>query len=408
MRFVLVPAIVMVCLLGAQVTTRVRQPSAAGTLYPADREALRAAVQRYLGEADVMVPPGRIVACIAPHDGYGLSGEVAAHAFKPLQTGQYSRIIVLSPSHYAAFRGCSIAAVQAYRTPMGEVVIDGPAIQQLTLCTLISRRAVKYEQTAVTDEQSVGKSKQRARKSDQPSRKARQRLFGDKRPPLRFQPPPDRVQIHEMEYGIEVVLPFLQQQVGLFGLVPIVVGECVNDYTGEIDDDAILTIVRELRNVMDDETLIIVSTNLTHYGNAYSYRPFKDNVLENVEALDKQAIRLLLEKDYEGFKAYLKKTENPICGKTALLILLKLLPKETIGHLLDYDISARKTNNLEDAVGYASLVFVDPTRLPAEPHPEAAIPPPVSGPTPPQETGAIPPPSTDARPSPDKPTEEGK
>jgi len=333
-RFVFALTVVALLTIGAQVTMRVRQPIAAGTWYPADRETLRESVQRYVDAAEVAVPEGRLVACIVPHGAYGLSGDVAAHAFKLLKTGQYSRVIVLSPSHFATFRGCSIAAVQTYRTPLGDVLLDGPVIRKLTFSTLFSTRALKYT--------SVG----------------------------------ERAQLHEREHGIEVVLPFLQVQLGIFWLVPIVVGD-LRDHSGAVDQHAINTIVRMLGEVIDDRTLLVVSSDFTHHGNAFSYRPFKENVLEGVERLDKEAFRLILKRDYAGFQSYLEETQNTICGKLAISILLKLLPKHAQGHLLAYDISARKTKDLSSAVGYAAIVFVDPTRPPAEPHPEAALPPPI-------------------------------
>jgi len=336
-RFGLTLALAASLVLGVQVTIRVRPPAAAGTWYPADRDTLSATVQRHIEAADVTVPPGRLVACIVPHGPYGFSGDVAAHAFKPIETGQYDRVIVLAPSHFAAFRGCSIAAVQAYRTPLGEIPLDGPVIRKLTYSTLFSSRALKYSETD------------------------------------------ERTLLHEREHAIEVVLPFLQTQLGIFRLVPIVVGDLRN-YSGTVDRYAVNAIVRMLRDVIDDRTLLVVSSDLTHHGNAFSYRPFPNNVLEGVEELDRQALQFLLNRDEAGFQRYLDETKNPICGKLVLSILLKLLPESVEGHLLAYDISARRTKDLSRAVGYAAVVFVDPTQPPATPHPERALPPPIQVP----------------------------
>lgn len=325
-------------LIGPKSVMRIREPIAVGHWYPEERETLRAAVQRYVNAADVTVPEGRLVACIVPNGEYGFSGDVAGHVFKLIQTGQYDRVIILTGSHFAKFRGCSIAAVQGYRTPLGEVPVDSPAVRKLCYSTLISTRSLK--------------------------------LRG----------PPDartRALVHEAEYGIEVVLPFLQERMGLFWLVPIVVGE-LRTHRGDVDENAINTVVRALRKVIDDRTLVVISTNFTHHGNAYSYRPFRENVLEGIQDLDKQAFRHILKKDFDGFQKYLEDTRNTIDGKVAIGLLLRLLPQQAQGHILAYDISSRKVKNLSSAVSYAAIAFIDPTRPPAEPYPERALPPPRS------------------------------
>lgn len=395
-RFAAILAVVLVFLTGAEITTRFRFPSASGTLYPADRAALQTAVQRLLSETNAAAPPGLLTACIVPHDGYGLSGHVAAQAFKLLQMGQYTRIIILSPTHYASFRGCSVPAVQAYRMPMGDIVLDGPAIQQLTFCTLISRRSVRYKPSIVELPESASKNKRG-------TRKAKHRAADMNKAATLFQPRSARIEVHEPEYGDEVLLPFLQEQVGVFGYVPVIVGEFV-DYGGNCDDDAITAAARQISSIIDDKTLLIVSTNFTQHGPAYHYEPFKENILENVEEQDKRAIGLIIARDYDGFKQFLKETDDPICGKNALLLLIKILPKDTIAQLLDYDISARKTNNLGDAVGYASVIFVDPMKPAAEPNPEAAIPPPATISPTAQEPQAPAPPLTPAPPAAKTPT----
>jgi hypothetical protein len=71
-----------------------------------------------------------------------------------------------------------------------------------------------------------------------------------------------------------------------------------------------------------------------------------------------------MEKDFDGFIKYLEKTKNPICGQAALLILLKLLPPQARGQLLDYTQSQFKTKLPDRSVSYAAINFYDPTQAP--------------------------------------------
>ena len=335
MRFVIPLVVAAAFLVGPLVVCRTRLPAVAGTHYPAERASLQQTVQKFVDAAQVAAPEGLVVACIVPSSPYGLCGDVAGHVYKLLETGQYDRVIVLSPSHFSNFHGCSIAAVQTYRTPMGEVVLDGPAVRRITQSTLLSLRSVRYNDVQ------------------------------------------DRTRVHEQEYGIETVLPFLQTRLGFFRLVPIVVSD-LSDHSGKTNEHLIETVARQLRGIINDRTLVVVSSDFTHHGNAYSYRPFRQNVLEGVEQLDKEAFGYILNRDYRGFQAYLERTRNTIYGQAAIGVLLKLLPEGARGHMLAYDISARKTKDLTNAVGYGAIAFIDPTRPVATPNPAAALPPPRS------------------------------
>ena len=318
---ILCVGVAVAALLGAGSVTRTMLPMAAGVWYPAEKDKLVAEMKRCMSDEAVPVPEGRIVACIVSHAPYTTFGPVAGAAFKLLEGRKYERVIVLAPAHFSAFRGCSIPSVQSYTTPMGSIPLDGPAIRSLDRSTLIEVRSVDY----------------RARN--------------------------ERAQLHEREYTIEVVLPFLQQQLGTFSLIPILVGDFV-DYVGHTDGSAIEAVADTIRECVDDRTLIVVSSDFTHFGNNFSYRPYNDNIIQGIETLDKTAFDLILKRDFPRFLAYLDETQNTICGKNAIAILLKLLPKDAEGRLLKYEVSARRTNDTTSSVSYASMVFVEPAAPP--------------------------------------------
>jgi MEMO1 family protein len=184
----------------------VRPPAAAGTFYPAEAARLRATVETYLAAA-VGATGGPIPkAVIAPHAGYVYSGPVAGHAFAPLGQGGasgISRVVVIGPAHFVSVRGLAVPTVLAFRTPLGDVSLDGEAIEAI--------RGLPQVEVA-----------------DAP---------------------------HRPEHALEVELPFLQSVLGEFALVPLLVGEAAPEEVEEVLD----------RLGGGQDTLIVVSSDLSHY-----------------------------------------------------------------------------------------------------------------------------------------------
>ncbi len=329
---------VVVLCVGAIVVTRVRQPVAAGFFYPADPAQLRAAVEQYMAEAPMPAIEGRYLGCLAPHSAFPYSGAVAAGAFKPLLEGQYDRVIILASSHFAEFRGCSIPSVQYYRTPLGDVELDGPAISRLQWCPLIDTRSVTHRQ-------------------------AKSNLDGTRRIP-----------VHEVEYSIELVLPFLQARLGRFKLVPILVSS-MKGYDEGTDVEGIKATAEALRQIIDDRTFVVVSSDLTHFGNVYAFRPFGTDIEANIEQLDLDALDTMRALSRPAFDKYLRMTGNNICGSMAIEIFLALMPRRTESLLIDHRMSSQVTGNLDQSVSYASMAFFLPDEPPAESRPVVAPPP---------------------------------
>jgi len=319
---------------GARAEEILRPPVAAGAFYPDNADELLRTVRGLFDQVSSAPRQGRLVALVVPHSGYEYAGRVMAQAFKHLEPGQYRRVIILAPSHFQKFDGCSIPHASGFVTPLGVVPLDGEAINKLIFSPLISTRALRYERNDGSH------------------------------------------MLHEREHDIEVLLPFLQERLGLFHLVPILVGNLL-DTQGRFTEGAVEAVTDAIEQIMDEETLLIVSTDFTHYGSDFSYRPFRENVLEQIQRLDETAMRLIVKRDFLGFQNFLEQTQSTICGATALHLMLKLLPPRTTGRVLDYDLSARHTNNLSRSVSYAAISFHDTTqpRRPARPaHNPFAIP----------------------------------
>lgn len=185
--------------------TAVRPAAVAGSFYPGDPAVLRAVVEDFLAEVPQAPGTDGPKAVIAPHAGYIYSGPVAAHAYARLRpvAGRVSRVVVIGPSHYAAFAGLAVPAAEAFETPLGRVPVDSAAIAAVA----------ELPQVSVTDGP------------------------------------------HLREHALEVQLPFLQAMLGAFAVVPIAVGEAGPAQVAEV--------LARLWGGL--ETAIVVSSDLSHY-----------------------------------------------------------------------------------------------------------------------------------------------
>jgi MEMO1 family protein len=106
----------------------IRAPAVAGTFYPAHADRLRAAIEGYLAASGARTMP-MPKAVIAPHAGYVYAGPVAGHAFGSLreEAPRISRVVVIGPAHFVPIRGLALPGADAFRTPLGDVPLDGDA-----------------------------------------------------------------------------------------------------------------------------------------------------------------------------------------------------------------------------------------------------------------------------------------
>ena len=95
-----------------------REPSASGSFYPAKKEKLEEAITKMLNSSNAEIIPGQIFGIISPHAGYIYSGQIAAGAYKQIQSKNFDNVIVIAPSHFEEFSGCSVF-IGDYITPLG-------------------------------------------------------------------------------------------------------------------------------------------------------------------------------------------------------------------------------------------------------------------------------------------------
>jgi AmmeMemoRadiSam system protein B/AmmeMemoRadiSam system protein A len=184
----------------------IRPAAVAGLFYPGERGALAAEVQALLGAVDRPAPRLRFPkALIVPHAGYVYSGAVAARAYDELSGARdiVRRVVLLGPAHRVAVCGLAAPRADLFQTPLGLIPVDGVALRALE----------DLPQVVQSDP------------------------------------------AHALEHSLEVQLPFLQTLLGEFSLVPLAVG---------------MASVGEVAAVLErlwggEETLIVISTDLSHY-----------------------------------------------------------------------------------------------------------------------------------------------
>jgi len=294
----------------------VMQASLAGQWYSGNREALARELQHDLDQAGGG-PLTNIIALIQPHAGYRYSGPVAAYGARQVRGQTFRRVLVIGASHRMSLPDTvCVPSATHYATPLGELPLDQEFIAALRRFPLVRTQPAAF----------VG------------------------------------------ENSVEMQIPILQQALGAFTLVPVVVGQ--------LDPPTLREAARDLATLVDPGTLVVASTDFTHYGAQYGYVPFTTNIAENLRKLDLGAEAFIEKKDVDGFNAYCDRTGATICGQVPVNLLLALLPADAQAHLLKYDTSGAMTGDYSMSVSYVSLAFTGawPAARPATPPPPKAAP----------------------------------
>jgi len=276
----------------------IREPAVAGQFYPAQKEALEEQLALFFSKAlsseEVGEAPNFL---IVPHAGYSYSGPVAAQAFAQIKGGNFKTVILLGPSHQAYFAGAALDGNDFWQTPLGRLALDREKISKL-------------------QDQEGG-------------------IIISNLP-------------HKNEHCLEVLLPFLQT-VGLEDLkiVPILLGQA---------DEAVLSLLaQKISNIFDEQTLLVVSSDLSHYPPA-----------DLARAIDEQTVAAILSGKEEVFSKTLEELSQNYpqvatfaCGQEAIRVGLKVgqalgMTKQKLFSLTN---SGEVAGEKEQAVGYAAIGF---------------------------------------------------
>ena len=285
---------------------RIREPAVAGLFYPKDPAVLSQTLDQLLANAAPQRLDGELRALICPHAGYQFSGPIAATAFRLLPGHHYQTVVLLAVSHYAAFAGASVADADVYRTPLGDVPVSPKA------------RAIAQARPFVLEPRVSLRRPEWAAQASHPL------------PPTGADTP------ETWEHSGEVEVPFLQKTLKDFSIVPVVTGDV---------DPAVLA--QTLAAHWDDQTLVVASTDLSHY------LPYAV-----AQARDKVTVNAIVNLDIDQVLA-----AGDACGKTPILTLLHLAKlKGWQAKLLDCRNSGDTAGGKGGVVGYGAIAFYSPTK----------------------------------------------
>ena len=263
--------------------SRVRPAALAGGFYPGDPGALARQVDDDLRKAPSF--PGKPKAIIAPHAGFIYSGEIAGSAYAALRArrDEIRRVVLLGPCHRVAVRAFAVPSFQAFATPLGLVPVDRDGVERALTVSGVEQRD----------------------------------------------------DTHIPEHSLETQLPFLQRLLGSFTIIPIIVGAASIEQT-----DALLAALWG-----GEETLVVISSDLSHFHGYDQARALDGDACRRIEALEPERL-----------------ADEQACGRHAIKGLLARaqaldLRATTIDLRNSGDTAGR--NNRERVVGYGAVTFED-------------------------------------------------
>lgn len=261
----------------------IRNAAVAGMFYPGDALSLISEVDDLLGGVEPAPRLGFPKALVVPHAGYMYSGPVAARAYDELAParGLVKRVVLLGPVHRVPVRGLAIPTDAAFATPLGQVPIDQAALALVR----------DLPQVVASDG------------------------------------------AHLQEHALEVQLPFLQRQLGEFALVPFAVGDASVAQVAEVIE----------RLWGGPETLIVISTDLSHYHPYAQAREIDGTTLARIASFATDI-------DHEE-----------ACGATPLNGFLDLARRRNLTiRLLSACNSGDTAGGKGQVVGYSSFALCEP------------------------------------------------
>jgi AmmeMemoRadiSam system protein B len=261
---------------------QVRQAAVAGAFYPGQPAVLLNNVKALLAQAARVASATSAApkAIIVPHAGYIYSGATAALAYSLLASVRDSirRVVLLGPVHRVPVRGLALPDADSFATPLGNIEIDQAGVAAISLLrqVVLSRAA------------------------------------------------------HALEHSLEVQLPFLQLALADFKLLPLAVG------------DATPAEVAEVLEALwgGPETLIVISTDLSHFLQYRAAQITDQQTVQNIMALDARL------------------THEQACGGTPVNgLLLAARQRHLQPQLLGLCNSGDTAGDNGRVVGYASFAF---------------------------------------------------
>ena len=266
----------------------IRSAHVAGQFYPADPQQLRSEINVFLETTKPANEIENIFGIVSPHAGYVYSGKTAAYVYNLIKEKNYKRVVIISPSHSEYFPGISVYNGDAYETPLGLLIVDKEFVNKL-----------------VENSKTIFKG----------------------------------VEGHRNEHALEVQLPFLQSVLSDFMIVPVVMGEQGRMYVDEL--------AKKLSELTDDETLIVSSSDLSHFHSK-----------SEADKLDSIVEKRISSFDFDGLQMDLDNHSTEACGGGPIVAMMKAAALKNKNHALvvDRSDSGDVSGDNREVVGYLSAV----------------------------------------------------
>lgn len=259
----------------------IRPAAVSGSFYPKNVTKLNNMLDELLGRQKLNIKAPKAI--IAPHAGYIYSGPIAASVYANIAKlkAQISRVILLGPAHHVYVKGIALASNTHFATPIGNVSVDTQTLNELE----------NYSYVQFLDD------------------------------------------AHKREHSLEVHIPFLQKVLNEFMLVPLLVGDAKPEQVAAVLD----------KLWGGDETLIVISSDLSHY---LDY--------ETASNTDRNTTYLIESFDYE------KIGSKQACGCMPMRGLLKLAKEKNMTiQTLDLRNSGDISGKKDRVVGYGAYALFD-------------------------------------------------
>ncbi|MBP6892341.1 AmmeMemoRadiSam system protein B [Candidatus Babeliales bacterium] len=296
----------LVCMMTDQIQSDVLQCHLSDRWYPSRGKALRRemtklelqAKKRYKNNFDVK----KIKAIFVPHAAFNSSGTLATAVYQNLKPKVFDKVMILAPSHHVQFQGVALPGIEyaAYKSPLSQIQIDRTILKKMTQISSL----FDFNHHA-----------------------------------------------HELEHSIEIQIPLIQKYCGFCKIIPLLIGDLNFSQVQQLAD--------VINQCIDKKTLIIVSSDLTHYGTMFNYLPFDQNVLENIFKLDQLLLDAIFQIRPQNFAKIVQTSGDPVCGKNAILILLSMIQKKYLGDVqfvtVGYDTSSYVAD-VQNCVSYVGMI----------------------------------------------------
>ncbi len=277
-----------------------KQPNVAGAFYPGDPLELSQMIDGFLNNANPEPFNADIAALILPHAGYAFSGQVAAFGYKLIKNKPYKTVVVIGPSHYYEFSGVSVYPKGLFKTPLGDLEIDGEFAREL----LYKDNDISFDAGAF-----------------------------------------------EKEHSVEVQLPFLQKVLSGFKIVPVVMGDC-----SLLTCQKLAALLKQAIGSRKD-ILVVVSTDMYHGYDYQQAETVDKQTLSYLKNMDAQGL-------YYGLRERKLQLCGGFPVVSALSLSENLGDKklEVLKYTTSANVTNKKIKGIW-AVGYSSSVITYSVRL---------------------------------------------